>query len=576
MRKLSVVEGLAFPIEAVTQKFAWIGRTGSGKTYGLKRFVEQMLYQEVQVVVLDTVGVWNGLRLGEKGFAIPVLGGLYGDIPLDAAAGALVAEVTVEHGSSLVLDTSKMTDGQRAKFCEAFGRRLFELKKSAPGAMHIVLDEGQDIVPQNPNEGEKMMLHEWVRISKQGRAFGIGTSISTQRPQEVNKKALNQVECVMAFQLTGPHERKALQYWMADRGVDTRLSEILPTLEVGEPFVWSPQWLKVSQRSRVLPIDSEDTSRTPTVGEKRAASGVMRPIDLSQLSARMDSMIRDAKQNDPKVLRARIQELESGGTQTVSAPCAEALMLLQVMLSESKMHGALGATTRLSEVLMQAQALQQEAVQLMGALSQKQQHWRQLTERLEQLNKLLTNKPTTSASPPREVVNPAGVPARNIKRVRLFDQLPSGAQEVMKAAYQYGELGAPTGAIHMMTGHASRTVTNYLTLLANHEAGALIERRGDRVVCTELGRACVPEGTVPFPTGMALVEHLRQVLQGSIFAVLKFIAGNHPEPVSIPRIAAHLGLSERTVTNYLTELSSIDVVVRSKGMARLSHLFEET
>ncbi len=324
MRTLDIAPDLQLPLDAVTQKFAWIGRTGSGKTYGLKRFVEQMLYAGVQVIVLDTVGVWSGLRLGSKGFDVPVLGGFYGDIPLEHTSGALVAEVVVSHGSGLVLDTSQMTDGQRARFCEAFGRRLFELKKATPAAMHIVLDEGQDVVPQNPNEGEKMMLHEWVRIAKQGRAFGMGLSIAGQRPQEINKKALNQAECVFAFQLTGSHERKALEYWLADKGMETKLSDALLTLEIGRPFVWSPQWLKISKViERIHPIDSADTSKTPQFGDAPRIARQMKPIDLGALRESMAAVVEQTKENDPKALRARIQELEqlvAAGAGPAAAP----------------------------------------------------------------------------------------------------------------------------------------------------------------------------------------------------------------------------------------------------------------
>lgn len=310
MKTLEILEQLSIPIDAVTQKMAWLGRTGSGKTYGCKRFVEQALRAGAQVVVLDSMGVWYGLRQGEGGFPIPVLGGLYGDIPLDPGAGVAVAEFVVAQTVSLVLDVSQMTDGQRAKFAEAFGRRLFELKKASPSAMHLVLDEAQDFVPQNANDGEKMMLHEYVRICKQGRALGMGVSMVSQRPQEVNKKALNQVECVMAFQLTGPHERKALEYWLADKGMETKLSKVLTTLPVGEPFVWSPQWLKVSSvQGKVLPISSSDTSRTPQVGDAPRAQQSMKKIDLVALRKSLEASVVEATENDPKALKAELRAL---------------------------------------------------------------------------------------------------------------------------------------------------------------------------------------------------------------------------------------------------------------------------
>jgi DNA helicase HerA-like ATPase len=92
------------------------------------------------------------------------------------------------------------------------------------------------------------MLHAFERLVKLGRNFGIGVSLISQRPQEVNKKALNQTECLFAFQMTGPQERKAIAGWAADKGLDVDLVEALPKLAVGHAHVWSPQWLRCRKR----------------------------------------------------------------------------------------------------------------------------------------------------------------------------------------------------------------------------------------------------------------------------------------------------------------------------------------
>src|SRR5262245_5885174 len=99
-RTLELAPSLALPLDAATQTVAFIARKGAGKTYTAGKLVELLLDATVQVVVLDTVGNWYGLRLAadgkSKGYDIPVLGGLRGDIPLDPAGGALIADIVVE------------------------------------------------------------------------------------------------------------------------------------------------------------------------------------------------------------------------------------------------------------------------------------------------------------------------------------------------------------------------------------------------------------------------------------------------------------------------------------------------
>jgi Helicase HerA, central domain len=65
--KLRIAADLTLPLDAITQKFAFLGRSGAGKTYGAGKFVEELLDAGAQVVILDPVGNWFGLRLAADG-----------------------------------------------------------------------------------------------------------------------------------------------------------------------------------------------------------------------------------------------------------------------------------------------------------------------------------------------------------------------------------------------------------------------------------------------------------------------------------------------------------------------------
>src|SRR5438105_460641 len=120
MKKLEIAEDFALPIEAVTESIALLGRKGSGKTYAAQKLAEEMHRLRAQFVVVDPVGVWYGLRLAADGKApglpIPVLGGLHGDIPLEPTGGALIANLIVDRGASVVLDVSQFeSDADKAR-----------------------------------------------------------------------------------------------------------------------------------------------------------------------------------------------------------------------------------------------------------------------------------------------------------------------------------------------------------------------------------------------------------------------------------------------------------------------------
>jgi len=67
---LLLSDRLALPLSAVTEKLAFLGRTGSGKTYGAMKLAELMLDAGAQVGVIDPVGVSPSPGRGST-FSVP-------------------------------------------------------------------------------------------------------------------------------------------------------------------------------------------------------------------------------------------------------------------------------------------------------------------------------------------------------------------------------------------------------------------------------------------------------------------------------------------------------------------------
>ena len=315
MKQLVISDDISLPFKGVTEKFAWLGRTGSGKTYGASKLAEEMLFAGAQIVVIDPMGVWYGLRLSAdgkhpSGLEIPVFGGLHGDLPLTPESGALIADLIVERRISAILDVSQMIDSEINKFCTAFGDRFFQRMKGSPAPVHLFLEECQEFLPQNIMKGEERKLHVFQRIAKQGRNFGIGVSLISQRPQEINKKALNMSEVMLAFQMTGPQERKAIELWISDKGLGSDIVAELPKFKVGHPHIWSPQWLEISQNITIAKKKTYDASATPEFGKAVVERRELTPVDVAALKESMSALIEQAEADDPAKLKAEIVRLK--------------------------------------------------------------------------------------------------------------------------------------------------------------------------------------------------------------------------------------------------------------------------
>ena len=303
--------------EYATQVTAAIGMRGAGKSNVITVGVEGLLTHRIQVVILDPVGIHFGVRLDDGGkrpskFHIPVLGGLHGDIPLLAQGGGLVAESLAASGSPAVLDVSGFSKGERIRFAADFLETFFDAKKRNPAPVQLVLEEAQRFAPQMirmKGTGLERCLGAVEEIAEIGRNYGIGLAMMSQRPQKINKDVLNLTEFLLAFQLAGVHERKAIAEWVQEKGVKGRdeVSGELPSLKRGTALVWSPAWLGIYGKYNLHKKITYDAGATPLHARKSVKT---KPLDLSSLEESVAEVVNESKKNDPKALRQRIAELE--------------------------------------------------------------------------------------------------------------------------------------------------------------------------------------------------------------------------------------------------------------------------
>lgn len=104
------------------------------------------------------------------------------------------------------------------------------------------------------------------RVAKEGRKYGVGAMIVSQRPSEVNETVLSQCGTFFAMRLSNPSDRQRVQGTLPDGLVG--LLDVLPILRTGETIV-TGEAAKLPMRCRVtLPIEEHrPRSEDPKVSE---------------------------------------------------------------------------------------------------------------------------------------------------------------------------------------------------------------------------------------------------------------------------------------------------------------------
>ena len=125
------------PDDALDDRLAGVGTSGSGKTYNLGTAIERALDLGRRVGVVDPLGVWWGLRLladGKKASPWPIVifGGPHGDLPLSENAGQLIGETCATMSESFILDLSELgTRSAERRFMLAFYTALYRRPTSS-------------------------------------------------------------------------------------------------------------------------------------------------------------------------------------------------------------------------------------------------------------------------------------------------------------------------------------------------------------------------------------------------------------------------------------------------------------
>lgn len=566
MTALHLARDLDIPLDAVTQKLAFLGRSGSGKTYAAGKLAEEMLDAGAQVVILDPVGTWYGLRLaaggGGRGIEIPVLGGEHGDVPLEPAGGALVADTIVERATSAVVDVSRFRKGQRAQFVTDFAEQLFHRKKTArKAALHLIVEEAHVFIPQRTMHGQERLLGAMEDLVRLGRNFGIGVSLLSQRPQSVNKDALNQTEVLFALQLTGPHERAAVKEWIEGHGLAGEaggkdLIRELPGLPIGEAWVWSPQFLRVLKRVKILKKRTYDTSATPDVagGEDAAPVKPLGAKELEALRGAMAEVVKRAEDEDPKALRRRIAALERDLAAAKAAPAQVEVERVEVPVWPAE------DLVRFETALKNLGPRIQELRDLVGDMHRR-------VEVVQAASRAAAARPTPPAPRPRAACGGSSFRASNEREKEEVPALGSGRSGAIRMLEALAS--APDGLTRAQLGTLARmkvTGGSFGTYLSRLRVAGHLEEANGRIRATPAGLAAA--GGARPPANPAEVRALwRPRLRGGAARMFDHLVAIAPAGCTREELAEAVEMEERggSFGTYLSRLRANGLIEETDG-----------
>ena len=163
-----------------------------------------------------------------------------------------------------ILDLSGVPSGVLARLVRSTLRVVYEAvfwsrEKSEGGIRRpllIVMEEAHRYLAEGSSGGATDIVQ---RIAKEGRKYGVGAMIVSQRPSDVNETVLSQCGTFFALRLSNPEDRRRVTGALPDGLVG--LLDVLPVLRTGEAIV-TGEAAKLPMRCRVTLPEPEHRPRS--------------------------------------------------------------------------------------------------------------------------------------------------------------------------------------------------------------------------------------------------------------------------------------------------------------------------
>lgn len=195
-------------------------------------------------------------------------------------------------GGIKIIDFSEVPSDILPLIVSLIARIIFSVQQWIDkGKIHpiaIFCDEAHLYIPQNVKQGmESLSLMSFERIAKEGRKYGVGLVVITQRPSEVDRTVLSQSSNFVAMRLTNADDQNVIKKLLPDS--IGNFGDLLPVLDVGEALVVGDASLLPS-RILVKRPDPEPNSSTIKFWDEWSKESVDNLIDKA-----VDSMRKQSK-----------------------------------------------------------------------------------------------------------------------------------------------------------------------------------------------------------------------------------------------------------------------------------------
>jgi Helicase HerA, central domain len=196
---------------------------------------------------------------------------------LEELATVLLGSTTLRNkGGVKIIDFSEVPSDILPLIIGLVARLVFSVQqwteKEKRHPVALLCDEAHLYIPERHETGVlEAGLRSFERIAKEGRKYGVGLTVISQRPAEVNRTVLSQCNNFVAMRLTNAEDQAVIRRLLPD--TLGGFTDLLPILDIGEALVVGDAAMLPS-RIRIDEPNNRPSSATVAFWDRWAAETV--------------------------------------------------------------------------------------------------------------------------------------------------------------------------------------------------------------------------------------------------------------------------------------------------------------
>lgn len=229
----------------------------------------------------DSTAKWNLLNSLEQ----IDRSGLFSQDPIEL-------ENLVEKGRATVINLQAVEPETAEMTAYLLAKRLFDLRKRdrIPPFL-MVLEEAHNFAPEKGFE--QALSNDILRkIASEGRKFGLGLGVISQRPARIDKNVLSQCNTQFILRVTNPNDLKAIS--KSFEGVTSEVESMITSLPPGVAFVLGNEYPVMTQVRTRRSKHGGETETAEDYVEKKNLEIFPPKVRLQDLEAREDMKFETA------------------------------------------------------------------------------------------------------------------------------------------------------------------------------------------------------------------------------------------------------------------------------------------